>query len=131
MASVEFHVSVAAPPLAMVLGLALRLTVGAGAPLTVTVVVELAEPPGPVQVIVKPIVADSGPVDWLPVIATVPVQPPDAVHKVAFVEVHVRSELLPLDTVLGFAPRVTVGTGATLTVTEAFVEPPVPEQLKE
>ena len=115
----------------MVLGLALRLTVGAGAPLTVTVVVELAEPPGPVQVIVKPIVADSGPVDWLPVIATVPVQPPDAVHKVAFVEVHVRSELLPLDTVLGFAPRVTVGTGATLTVTEAFVEPPVPEQLKE
>ena len=48
-ALVEDHVSVEAAPLAMVLGLACSVTRGA-APVTVTVTLCVAEPPGPVQV---------------------------------------------------------------------------------
>ena len=49
LALLEFQVRVAAPPLAIVAGLALKLTTGAGAPLTMTVAEELADPPAPVQ----------------------------------------------------------------------------------
>jgi len=37
----------------------------------------------------------------VPLVATVPDQPPEAVHDVASVELHVRVELSPLFTVLG------------------------------
>jgi hypothetical protein len=49
-ALVEDQLNVDAPPLAMVLGLALRLTVAVGAGLTVTVVDCAAVPPAPLQV---------------------------------------------------------------------------------
>ena len=48
-ALVDDHVKVALPPLATVLGLALRLTVGVCFGLTVTVVDWTALPPDPVQ----------------------------------------------------------------------------------
>ncbi|HWG31965.1 MAG TPA: hypothetical protein VN676_15520 [Steroidobacteraceae bacterium] len=60
-ASVELHVSVEPAPLAMVLGLALRLTVGAGT--TVMSVDASAEPPSPVQLIMKVVVEVIAPVD--------------------------------------------------------------------
>jgi hypothetical protein len=55
----------------------------------------------------------------VPFTALVPDQAPEAVQAVAFVDDHVRLELLPLATVLGLAIRVTVGAGAvTETVTD-------------
>lgn len=71
----------------------------------------------------------SGPVANVPLVATVPDQPPEAVHDVASVELHVRVELSPLFTVLGYALRSTVGAGATMTVVAAEVEPLAPVQL--
>jgi len=63
--------------------------------------------------------AASAPVDCVPLTALVPDQAPEAVQAVAFVDDHVRLELLPLATVLGLAVRVTVGAGAvTETVTD-------------
>jgi hypothetical protein len=43
--------------------------------------------------------------------AWLPDHAPDAVHEVAFVELHVSVELAPLATELGLAVRVTVGAG--------------------
>ena len=59
----------------------------------------------------------------------VPLHVPDALHVVALVELHVSVEAPPDVMELGFAVRVAVGTGTTVTVAEAFALPPVPEQL--
>lgn len=59
-----------------------------------------------------------------------PLQPPEALQEVAFVEDQVRVELLPLATVLGFALSDTVGTGCvTETVADCEALPPVPVQV--
>jgi hypothetical protein len=76
-----------------------------------------AVPPVPVQLKVKLVALVSASVLWLPAVALVPLQPPDAVHEVAFVEVHVRVLLPPLLTEVGDADNVTAGAGAEL-VTE-------------
>ncbi len=59
------------------------------------------------------------PVAWEPLVAIVPVQPPDAVQVVALLEVQVNVVLLPLDTLLGLALNDTLGAGAdAVTVTD-------------
>lgn len=69
----------------------------------------------------------------MPLVASVPVQPPLAVHEVALVLDQVRVELLPDAMIIGLADRVTVGAGgAAVTVTVALagaVVPPVPVQI--
>jgi hypothetical protein len=71
------------------------------------------------------------PVDCEPLTALVPDQAPEAVQAVAFVDDHVRLELLPLATVLGLAVRATVGAGAvTETVTDCVALPPVPVHVR-
>ncbi len=51
--------------------------------------------------------------------ASEPVQPPDAVHAVALLEVQVNVELPPLATLLGLALKETLGAGAeAVTVTD-------------
>ena len=97
-------------PLAMVLGLALKLTVGAGE-VTVTVADCAELPPAPVQVSVYVAFAVRAPVDWEPLVAWLPDQPPEAVHEVAFVVDQLRVELLPLAMELGLTARLTVGAG--------------------
>jgi len=109
-ALVEVHDSVEVPPLVTVLGLALKVTVGAGE-VTVTVADCAALPPAPVQVRVKVALAVSAPVDCEPLVALPPDQPPDAVHAVAFVVDQLKVELLPLTVELGLAARLTVGAG--------------------
>ena len=47
----------------------------------------------------------------VPLVASVPLHAPLAVHEVAFVEVHVRVVLAPSVIAAGFAERVTVGLG--------------------
>jgi hypothetical protein len=89
-------------------------------------------PPGPAHVIEYTVVVVSGPVLWLPLLARVPLQPPDAMHESAFVELHVNVELPPTATVTGAAARDTVGTGITVTVAVACeLIPPGPVQIKE
>ncbi len=118
-ALVDDQDSVELPPLAMVLGLALKLTVGAGE-VTVTVADCAALPPAPVQVRVYVVFALSAPVECVPLVGWLPDQPPDAVQEVAFVVDQLKVELLPLTTELGLAARLTVGAGAG-EVTETVV----------
>jgi len=132
-AFVEVHVKVPLPPLAMVVGDAVNVTVGAGVVLvTETVLLARAVPPAPVQLSVKDVLAFNAPVLCVPAVALLPLQPPDAVHEVAFVELHVKVLLPPLATVVGDADNVTVGAGVALvTVMEAlaWAVPPAPVQL--
>ena len=79
---------------------------------------------------VNVVVAVSAPVDWLPLVAFVPVQPPDAVQPVALVELHVNVADAPEATLVGFAVRVTVGAApCTATVTLPCPDPPGPVQV--
>jgi hypothetical protein len=108
----EDQVSVELPPLATVLGLALKLTVALGVALTVTAADCAAVPPGPVQVNVKVVVADRAPVDCEPCAAFAPDQPPEAPQEVALEADQFNVELLPLVMALGPTLRLTVGAAA-------------------
>ena len=74
---------------------------------------------------------ESAPVDWLPLVALVPLQAPLAAHEVALVEDQVKVAEPPVATEAGLAPRLTVGTGfpvVTVTVVDWLVVPPAPVQ---
>jgi hypothetical protein len=124
------QLNVEALPLATVLGLAVKFTVGAGAE-TETVALWLALPPAPVQVIAKVLSAVSAPLDWEPLVALLPDQPPEAVHAVALTDDQVNTELVPLGTVLGLAAMLTltVGFALTVTVADCCAVPPSPLQV--
>ncbi len=69
----------------------------------------------------------SAAVDHVPLSATAPLQPPEAVHAVALVELQVKLEIAPLVTVVGIAASVTVGAGVvTTTSADCEAEPPAP-----
>jgi hypothetical protein len=125
-ALVEFQVSVDAPPLAMLVGFALSVAVGMVPIVTVAVTTALV-PPAPAQVSEYAALVVNAPVLWVPLVAFVPLQPPDAVHDVALVELQVSMEVPRLAIEVGFAVSVAVGTGAMVTVAVAAVlVPPVP-----
>jgi hypothetical protein len=86
-AFVEVQVNVEVSPGATTDGYTLKTAVG----ITLTVVPALELPPGPEHAREKVAVPDSGPVFWVPLAATVPLQAPDAVHDVASDELHVRT----------------------------------------
>ena len=123
-ALVELHVSVAAAPLATVVGFAPRATVGAGT--TVTEALWVTDPPVPVQVSVNVVSALIGAEVSVPLVALVPLQPPDAVQLVALVELQLIEAVPPFATLTGRAVSVRVGADATATVTERVTLPPVP-----
>jgi hypothetical protein len=128
-ALVEDQVNVELVPLAMLAGLALSDTLGGGA-VTVTVADCEAEPPAPVHVSVYFVVAVSGAVLVEPLIGLDPLQPPDAVHEVDWVDDQVNVDAAPLLTVLGLAERVTAGgVWVTETVADCEALPPLPVQL--
>ena len=85
-------------------------------------------PPGPLQLSVKVESAVSAPVEAVPLTALVPDQAPEAVQLVALVVDHVSVDALPLATLVGEAPKVSIGGSM---VTFAFCEtlPPGPLQL--
>jgi hypothetical protein len=65
-----------------------------------------------------------------PVVASAPFQPPEALHKVAFVDDQVSVEVDPLVTVAGFAAKLTAGAGVlTDTVVDCVALPPAPLQV--
>lgn len=130
-AFVDVQESVELEPLAMVLGAAVRVTVGAGFALTVTVADCAAVPPVPVQVSVYVALALSAPVDWEPLTALLPDHAPEAVQAVALVADQVSVEALPLTSELGLAVRVTVGAGVdTATLADCVALPPGPVHIK-
>ena len=67
----------------------------------------------------------------VPLVASLPLQPPEAVHEVALLLDQASVELLPEVIEVGLAVKVTVGAGeVTVTVAFAGVEPPVPAHVK-
>ena len=99
-----------------------------------TVADALALPPGPVQVRAKLLLVVSAPVDWLPEVALVPDQPPEAVHVVALVDDQLSVEAPPLATDVGLAASETVGTGdvpVTVTLADTLALPPDPVQVRK
>ena len=65
-----------------------------------------------------------------PLVASLPLQPPDAVQDVAFLDDQDSVELLPPATVLGLALKLTVGAGeVTVTVADCAALPPAPVQV--
>jgi hypothetical protein len=128
-ALVDDHVSELLPPLATLVGFAVSVTVGAGA-VVVTVTDRLVVPPPPVHANVNVVFAFSAAVVWLPLVAFVPLQPPEAVQLVALVAVHVRVDDPPLTTEAGLAVSVTEGAlDATVTVSVRLALPPAPVQV--
>ncbi len=94
---------------------------------TLTVVLCDAEPPAPVQTKVYLVEAVRAAVLCEPLIASVPLQPPEAVHEVALVDDQLSIDAAPLVTVLGVAASVTVGAGVvTEMVADCAALPPGP-----
>jgi hypothetical protein len=74
--------------------------------------------------------AFSAPVERDPLVAWLPLQPPEAAQEVALVDDQDSVELAPLAIVLGLALTLTVGAGAVaVTVTDCTALPPVPAQV--
>ena len=116
--------------MATLVGPALNDTVGAAGAETVTVTDCDAEPPPPVQVSKNFVVAVRGGVAREPAVASEPLQPPEAVQAVAFVDDQARDDVAPLLTVVGLAARVSVGAGeVTDTVADCTALPPLPIQV--
>jgi hypothetical protein len=100
------QVSAEEAPAFTVLGVAVSVTTGALLD-TVTVADCVADPPGPVQVSSYSVLLVRVPVDVVPLVGTLPCQPPEAVQAVAPGDFQVRVELPPLPTVVGAAVNVT------------------------
>lgn len=74
----------------------------------------------------------SASVDWLPEVALIPDQLPEAVQLVALDEDQASVEDVPLAMEVGLAASDTVGSGgSTVTVADALALPPAPVQVKE
>jgi hypothetical protein len=77
------------------------------------------------------VVAAMAPIDWLPVVAVLLVQPPVAAQELALFADQVSVALPPAAMLVGFAVSVRDGCGATVTVAEPLALPPVPVQVME
>lgn len=126
------HDSVVEPPYATVVGVAVRVTVGAVGDVTETFTDCVAEPARPVQVNANDELAVSGPVDAVPAIGFAPLQLPEAVHAVALVDDHVSVAAEPEGTDGGVTVNDTVGAavgGAIPAITVSAAVPPAPLQV--
>jgi hypothetical protein len=77
------------------------------------------------------VVVAAGFTERVPLSALEPVQPPDAVHDVAFALDQVSAESAPAVIEGGLAVSVTVGSGAEVTVTVAEADVVSPEFVQE
>jgi hypothetical protein len=99
-------------------------------PLRMVTFATLLAPPGPAQLSEYVVLAVRATVVSVPLMALVPLQPPEAVHNVAFDELHDSTEVPPVMTAFGLAARVAVGTTLTVTIA-ALLVPPGPVQVSE
>lgn len=90
----ELHVNVDVAPEVITRGFAEKVSVGAGAGITVTVVVPKTDPAGPVHVKPKLVVV-AGETLCEPEVALEPLQPPEAVHESVLPEVHESTDDCP------------------------------------
>jgi hypothetical protein len=128
-ALLEDQLKVELPPLDTLLGPALSDTLG-GLADVVTVADCDAAPPGPVHVRVYFVVAVRLDVAFEPLVVMLPLQPPEAVQAVAFLDDQVSIAAAPLLRVLGFAERLTAGAAwVTETVVDCVALPPTPVQM--
>jgi hypothetical protein len=89
-------------------------------------------PPGPLQVNEYLVVAPTAPVFWVPLAASDPLQPADAVQEPAWVELQVKVEEPPGAITDGYTESVTAGIASTATVVVAAGPvPPIPLQVSE
>jgi hypothetical protein len=109
-AFVELQVNRAALPAATETGL--LISVAVGATLTVTLA-GLLVPPGPVHVREYVVLVARAPVLCVPLRDLVPLQPPEPIQDVAFVELQVNSEASSALTLLCEAVSAAVGSGLT------------------
>jgi hypothetical protein len=107
----EFQLKVDVPPLAVVVGDADSVTAGEGEVATTSADSE-ADPPGPVQVSVKLVVAVRGSVVAVPLVGWVPLHPPDAAQVWASFALHCNVTRVPMATLFLAAARVTAGFAA-------------------
>jgi hypothetical protein len=121
--------NIEASPEFTVLGFAASFMLGAE--LTTVTVVDCEElPPPPVQVSSNSVLFCSGPVECVPAVAMMPLQPPAAWHLSACVVLQVRVDISPLAMLVGDAVSVTVGAPAvTSTWAVPDAEPPGPLQV--
>jgi hypothetical protein len=76
------------------------------------------------------VVLESAPVDQVPLVATLPFQPPEAVQDEAFSDFQLKLDMPPLATVGGCADSFTVGLAiATTTSADFEADPPGPVQV--
>jgi len=131
-ALVDDQVRVEVAPAPMLVGVAESEAAGDGGGATVIVTVFDAVPPGPVQVSVKLVVADNGPVVSDPLVARAPDQSPLVVHAVALVDDQVRVVVAPAAILAGLAESEAVGGGGgtgpvdTISATAEPAVTPVP-----
>jgi hypothetical protein len=120
-ALVALQLNVAAPPLGTTVGDALNVAEGT----TLTVMLDgTLVPSWPLQL--------KAPVLCVPLAGLVPLQAPDAVQAVAFVERHPSVVEAPAATAAAPADNVTVGADITVTVaSEVALVPPAPLQTNE
>jgi F0F1-type ATP synthase membrane subunit c/vacuolar-type H+-ATPase subunit K len=111
MALVELQDKVDLAPELTVGGAAVSVTMGGGM-VIVTVVDACAVPPAPVQLSMKLVVAVNALVVAVPLIALVPLHPPEAEQLVAPVELQVSVDVPPDATLPGLAEMDTVGAPA-------------------
>jgi predicted acyl esterase len=134
-ALVELQVSVDAAPLTTLVGLADSAAVGRAVAATVTVAAAGAlVPPAPVHFNEYVVLAVRAPVLCVPLVAFVPLQPPEAVQDVALVELQVSVDAAPLTTLVGLADSAAVGRAVAATVTVAaagVLVPPAPVHANE
>ena len=122
LAFVADQVSVELVPIVTELGAALSVTAGALLE-TVTVADCVADPPAPVQVSSYSVLLVSVPVDIVPLVGTLPCQPPEAVQAAVPEDFQVSAELPPLATVVGAALKVTeAATGAGTATTDTATD---------
>jgi hypothetical protein len=109
----ELHISVAALPICTVMGFAFSEAVGVGAVTAIVTAAIAAEVPvAPAQLSVKVVAALSAGVVKVPLVGSAPLQPPEAVHAVAFAELHVSVATPPILTLIVLAFSATLGEGS-------------------
>jgi hypothetical protein len=130
-ALVEVHVKVELAPEATAVGVAASETDGGGYTVTAAMTGAVV-PPGPVQVKENVAFAIRMPVLCVPLLASVPLQSPLAVHEAAWIELHVSMDVFPAGTAVGIAVNCALGAAFTVIATvEIWLVPPGPVQMSE
>src|ERR1700677_4757012 len=128
-ALLELQVSDAVAPRATAPGDAVSVAVGKGFTVTAALTGTLV-PPGPEHVRTKFALLLNAPLLWLPLVASEPLQVPEAVQEAACAELHVSVESLPAGMTLGFAVSCAGGSALTMMVSVAAgLVPPGPEHV--